>query len=90
MLIENLEVHLLALEFVGDLTQMQCRARQPIQARHHERIALSDILQACLEPRALAGRAAFLLLEDLIAAGELVELDVEALGTSFCPTPFFG
>lgn len=72
-------MNLLALEFVGNLAQMQRRAGQPVQARHHERIVLPDLLQAGLEPLSPAGSTAFLLLKDLIAAGELVELDVETL-----------
>ena len=77
-------MNLLALEFVGNLAQMQRRAGQPVQARHHERIVLPDLLQAGLEPLSPAGSTAFLLLKDLIAAGELVELEDENSFTFYC------
>jgi len=48
VLIEDLEVDLLAVEFGGNLAQMQRGAGEPIQARDHERIAFPDIFQTRL------------------------------------------
>ena len=45
MLIEDLELDLLALEFGRDLAEMQGGAGEPIQARHHERVPVPHILQ---------------------------------------------
>ena len=45
VLIEDLEVDLLAVEFGGNLAQVQRRAGEPVQARDHERIAFPDIFQ---------------------------------------------
>jgi hypothetical protein len=39
MLIEHLEVDLLACQFSGNLTQMQRGAGEPVQARDHEGVA---------------------------------------------------
>jgi hypothetical protein len=48
VLIEHLKVDLFTCEFLRDLTQMQGGSCQPIQARHHERIAFPNIFQARL------------------------------------------
>jgi hypothetical protein len=48
VLIEHLKVDLLTCEFLRDLTQMQGGSCQPIQARHHERIAFPNLFQARL------------------------------------------
>jgi hypothetical protein len=78
-LIEHLQVHAFALQDLGDLAQVQGGAGQPIQAREHQRIARVDVLQAGLKTGPRAGGAALRLLIDLVAAGELVELDGQAL-----------
>ena len=49
VLVEDLQVHVLARERLGHLAQMQGRAGQPIEARHHERIAFPHIIQARAE-----------------------------------------
>jgi len=43
MLIEDLQVDLFALQFVGDPAQLQGGACEPIETRHHERITFADI-----------------------------------------------
>jgi hypothetical protein len=48
MLIEDLQVHLLAVEFGGNLAQMQCGAGEPVQAGHDEGIPFPDIFQTGL------------------------------------------
>ncbi len=40
LLIKHVEVHTFALERLSQLAQMQCRARQLIQTRDHERITI--------------------------------------------------
>ena len=48
VLIEDLEVDLFAVEFGGNLAQMQRGAGEPIQARDHERVAFPNIFQTRL------------------------------------------
>jgi hypothetical protein len=48
VLIENLEMDLLAVEFCGNLAQMERRAGEPIQARDHQGITFPDIVQTRL------------------------------------------
>jgi hypothetical protein len=43
VLIEDVQVDALALEFLGKLAQMPGGACQAVEARHHERIAFPDI-----------------------------------------------
>ena len=45
MLIENLEMDLLAVEFGRDLAEMQGGAGEPVQARHHERVPFPHVVQ---------------------------------------------
>jgi hypothetical protein len=45
MLIEDLEMDLLAVECRSDLAQMQGGAGEPIEARHHERVPFPHIFQ---------------------------------------------
>jgi hypothetical protein len=45
LLIEDLQVDLLPLEYGRDLAEMQGRAGEPIQTRHHEHVAFPDILE---------------------------------------------
>ena len=44
VLIEHLEIDLFAFKFVGDLTQMQGRTRQPIQTSNNNGITFPHIL----------------------------------------------
>lgn len=79
LLIQDLQVDAFALQLRSDLAQVQRGTGQPVQARHHERIAVAHILQAGRQAGALAAGAALLLRIDLVARAEFVELDREAL-----------
>lgn len=47
LLIEDLEMHLLAGEFGRDLTQMQGGPCEPVETGHNERITFADVFQTC-------------------------------------------
>ena len=67
MLVKDLQVDLLAVEFGRDLTEMQRRAGEPVQAGHDERVAFPHIFQACLSSRPFAPGTAGFLLKDFVA-----------------------
>ena len=67
MLVEDLQVDLFALQFVGDPAQLQGGACQPIEARYYERIAFPDIFQTGVQSRSLARGTTRFLLEDVLA-----------------------
>ena len=48
ILIQYLQIHLLALEFVSHLAQMQGGTGQTVQSGHHQGVALPDIFQTGL------------------------------------------
>jgi hypothetical protein len=48
MLIEHLQVDLLARQFGGNLAQMQRGAGKPVQARDHKGVPFPHVFQACL------------------------------------------
>ena len=77
-LVENDEVHLLGGDLGGDLGEVEDRAGEAVEPRHHELVALTDEGQRLAF---VAASAAPLLLEELVAAigYKLVALDVEAL-----------
>jgi hypothetical protein len=79
MLIEDLEVDLLARQFGGNPAQIQPGAGEPVQARHHERVAFLYIFQARLSSRQFPHRPADGFLKDFVAVLQLVELDCQAL-----------
>ncbi len=65
--IEHLEIDLLTVERICDLTQVQGAPCQAIQTGHHQRITFPDIFQTGLEPGAFTPRTAFFLLKDFVA-----------------------
>ena len=79
LLVEHLKMHLLAVELRGDLAEVQGRTGQSIEAGHDQGVAFPHIFQTGAESRSLVRRAAVLLLEDLLAPGQLGQLDLEAL-----------
>ena len=42
-LVNHPQIDALALQLVGHLAEMQCRALQPIQSAHHQRIVLPNV-----------------------------------------------
>ncbi len=81
-LIEDDEVDLLGGDLRRDLGEVEDRAGEAVQPRDDELVAFADEREGLGERLALvAAAAALLLLEDPVAAvaGQLVELDVQAL-----------
>jgi len=78
MLVKDLKIDLLALKCGGNLAEMQGGTCEPIETRHHERITFPDIFQTGVQSGPLSRCTARFLLEDFMAAFQLVELDIEA------------
>lgn len=81
-LVEDDEVDHFALDLVRDLAEVENRARKAVQPCDDELVTFSDKCQSLRQSLAfIAGGAALLLLEDLLAAMalELVELGFEVL-----------
>jgi len=76
MLIAHLQVHLLVGHGLGNLAQMQGGTGEPVEARHHERIALPHIVQARAELGPGACRTAVRFLKEFVAVLQLLALDV--------------
>lgn len=81
-LIENDEVDGLGFDFLGDLCKIENRAREAVEPRDDELVAVTNVPQRVTERRSfLSAGAAFLLFKDALAAIslQLVELDFQLL-----------
>lgn len=78
LLIQHLQVNVFSFKLRSDLAGMKRGACQSIQASNDEHIAFPDILQACLQSGISARCAAFLLLINLVAMFQFVDLDIQS------------